>query len=134
MFAYSITYGYITNTMIANAYKPTEAILSTIIATSDVNDKINLLAKALFEPPRYALWPSLAIGATAGLFIGWCTNKLLPKLAPRSFIAIGLARKRATEYYYMFQIAGFGAVLTIVLGISSSMLWDLIKYLYFGSK
>lgn len=125
--------GFLIGTDLASRLLQTSARLSQadalkeLLAQTDVNAKVNLLARQLLAPDASPWWqPILLLGTGAVSFaVLYLTGlTLLPKLTPNSSIAIGLSSRRAQAYLTAFKFVVFGLLLT---GLLLPLIGELIK-------
>lgn len=99
-------------------------LLSDILSKVTVEEKINQLSRALFLQEESII--NLALSFGAGLIVMALTMLtcyvFLPKLVPRSVIAVGLAKTRFLQYQNAFRFIVFtlivsGIVLPILINV-----------------
>ena len=121
--AFLVGYDFFLNLMVRNERNNTRSsVIEKILSESDTNLKIDALASAIFSPISSSpIWTSIL--ALLGSILLYATLyficlTLLPRLTPRSFIAIGLNSMKAKSYYNLFKFIIFDLmILSIVIPI-----------------
>ncbi len=91
------------------------AVLKTILTSPDITHKFDQYAKYVFTPTNDPWWEPFIMflgGASTYVLIYLFGVGLLPKLTPKSSIAIGLSSQRAEESLNVFRFVVF----TLLIG------------------
>jgi hypothetical protein len=105
-------------------------VLNKLTADTNIAAKIDMLARELLSPSQSPWWePIVVIGAGAITFalIFIAGQGLLPKLAPNSSVAIGLANIRARRNLNTFKFIVFTL---LVCGLIMPLLVEIVKKLF----
>lgn len=91
------------------------SVIDNIISLPNIELKFNAWMRYIYEPSRTAWWePVIILGSGAIVFLAIFTiaSLVIPKLVPRSAIAIGLSHLRYVRYDIVFRYL----LLTILVG------------------
>jgi len=83
------------------------AIINNILSEEDINVKIDKFAVAILDPTSSPWWTTILSFLGSMLLyviLYFLCLVYLPRLTPRSFIAIGLISDRSRRYYNLFKI------------------------------
>jgi hypothetical protein len=124
--AFFVTLRILTN-LISNPTNSTH--LHTILAKHDLSARFEAFVRQFYGPQQGFIASLLVFFVPYGLLlVGQIYGaRLLAHLVPRSFIVIGLSRKRYKDYENLFRFLVFGVLVTLIIGVAASAVYGALS-------